>query len=278
MQSFIAFVISSVFVVVVYQNIHSLLVEETRDSAVEQAVIFASNERLKLALKQSDTATIEKLVENIRMPLGTDYVVVADSTGKRMYNTAGIGIGVTMPSYQIVNVLKGEPASFVDYNDEGITNIKSRVPVMENGNVIGIVAVGMSYKIAANRISKYIVIVVAISVLLFIMLVTFSHFFVSYLNRKMLQKSPAQIEVAFNLYESIVNSILEGVVVVDPANNLLAINNAAEKYLNLSNPHESMVGEDISKYFYPAVFFQDHSGEEIIGQTLFCNGERLQVQ
>ncbi len=71
---------------------------------------------------------------------------------------------------------------------------------------------------------------------------------------------------------------MEGVVVVDPANNLLAINNAAEKYLNLSNPHESMVGEDISKCFYPAVFFQDHSGEEIIGQTLFCNGERLQVQ
>lgn len=274
-QSFLAFIISSIFVVVVYHNIHALLVEETRDSAVEQATIFASSAHLKQALKDHNVTLIANLVENIRMPLGTDYVVVADSTGKRIYNTAGVGMGVTMPAYQIVNVLKGKPASFVDYSDEGITNIKSRVPVMDHNKVIGIVAVGMSYKFAVNRISKYIIIVVSISVFLFALLVTFSHFFVSYLNRKMLQKSPTQIEVAFNLYESMVNSILEGVVAIDPSNNILAMNYAAEKYLHLSDVHETMINQHISKYLYPVDFFQEHSEENVVDQTLCCNGERL---
>jgi two-component system cit operon sensor histidine kinase CitA len=275
MQSVFAFIISSIIIIVVYQNIHAVLVEETRDSAIEQAEIFASNLELKKALKKQDAVRIEELVRSIRMPIGTDYVVVADSVGKRIFNTAGVGIGVVMPSYQIVNVLKGHAASFVDYNDSVITNIKSRVPVMEDNQVIGIVAVGMSYNIAVNRMTKYLVIAAGISISLFLILVGCSHLFVSYLNRTMLQKSPYQIEVVFKLYESILNSIFEGIIAVDPKNKILATNKAAEDYLNLSDVHESLIGRHISKYLYPADFFQNHGDTEVVDQTISCNGERL---
>lgn len=274
-MSFSALLIVISFEYILYDNIKSVRVESMKSLALTQAQLIASNQNLQNAVAKQDAKQVSDVMQNYNPPPDINYVSITNDDQVRIYHSAGRGIGQPLIDANLVSILRGEIVTLVSVGIENKLLIKARVPVIYQGNYVGIVSVGMNYEKAMAQLSTRFGITIFISLLIFGGLTLFNRRFTGYISRKMQHQTPQQIEMALKLRQGILNSVFEGVIAVDSNDNILVINNSALQDLHILDSRAQVHNSHLKEYLYPIDFFLSSNDSEVSDQTLSCNGETL---
>ncbi|PJC87241.1 hypothetical protein CSW98_04885 [Vibrio sp. HA2012] len=272
---FAAFCIVLSFEFILYENINSVRVDSMKSLALSQAKLIASNQNLRYAVYNEDSAMLSRLMENYEPPGNIDYVSVSNTNQIRLFHSEGRGVGQALVNVDFEKVQSGNDVTSISTGIENKLLIKARVPVFYNGRFSGVVSVGINYDKALSDLYQRYWLIFILSVSLLLAFFIFSQRFVSYIRNKMHHQSPQEIEMALKLRQGILNTVFEGVAAVDKENQILVFNDSALRDLHILDAREKVQGSHISEYIYPTDFFDVHNDGEVTNQAITCNGEIL---
>jgi len=196
--------------------------------------------------KGDDDGYLLKIIENIRLDTGAEYIVVADKTGTRLTHPVSNKIGKKFVGGDTGPALKDG----VSYVSEAVgtlgPSIRGISPVYSDGEIIGFVAVGyLEAKIRAT-IEKYqrkpfiYVMMMIITGLGMAMLVA------NYQKKVTLGLEPAEIASLYLERGAIFEAIRAGIIAVNDIRGIRLINKTAKEYLGITG---DVINKDISGFF-----------------------------
>ncbi|MCL6408902.1 histidine kinase, partial [Dickeya dadantii] len=166
-------------------------------------------------------------------------------------------VGTQMIGGDNVEVLAGKSIITVRRGGIGIS-LRSKAPIVADGQVIGIVSVGyLKTHIDNLTFSKLAHILLAI-LAMFVALFIFSWWFSRNLKKQMFGLEPLEIRMLVRQQKALLESIYEGVIAINKQHRIAAINHAAKEILGLNEPSHLLRGKPIDTVIKPVPFF---SGE-----------------
>ncbi|ACS86011.1 ATP-binding protein [Musicola paradisiaca] len=236
---------------VVEQQMYSDLGSRAQIQAREIAIIPS----LIAAVKQRDLVTIDSLVDQLRARSDASFIVIGDRNATHLYHSEDPALlGTEMIGGDNQEVLAGQSTITLRRGAIGIS-LRSKAPIMDGDQVIGIVSVGYLKKRIDNlTFSKVAQIGLAIGVTL-VALFFFSWLFARNLKKQMFGLEPLEIRLLVRQQKALLESIYEGVIAIDKERRIAVINRAAKELLGLDAPTWQLRGKPIDDVIAPAAFF-----------------------
>ncbi|WP_192456766.1 ATP-binding protein [Musicola keenii] len=236
---------------VVEQQMYSDLGSRAQIQAREIAIIPS----LIAAVKQRDLVTIDSLVDQLRARSDASFIVIGDRNATHLYHSEDPALlGTEMIGGDNQDVLAGHSTITVRRGAIGIS-LRSKAPIMDGDEVIGIVSVGYLKKRIDNlTFSKVAQIGLAIGIML-VALFFFSWLFARNLKKQMFGLEPLEIRLLVRQQKALLESIYEGVIAIDKERRIAVINRAAKELLGLDAPTWQLRGKPIDDVIAPTAFF-----------------------
>lgn len=215
-----------------YALVSSQIDEQYKQRALAIAYAVAATPDVVEAMDDAEPAkAIQPIVEAIRRSVGADFVVVANKDGIRYShpNPENIGKRVsTDPS----GALAGDV--FVGFQDGTLgRSLRAKVPIVRNGEVIGIVSVGFLAAQLADRLAQALPTMVLTIVLAFALGIGGSLILARRLHRQTFGLGPSEIAGLLEQREAMLHGIREGVLALDMAGRVTIANDEARRLLGL---------------------------------------------
>ena len=206
--------------------------EQYEQRALAIAYAVAATPDVVEAMDDPEPAkAIQPIAEAIRRSVGADFVVVANKDGIRYShpNPENIGKRVsTDPS----GALAGDV--FVGFQDGTLgRSLRAKVPIVRNGEVIGIVSVGFLAAQLADRLAQALPTMVLTIVLAFALGIGGSLILARRLDRQTFGLGPSEIAGLLEQREAMLHGIREGVLALDVAGRVTIANDEARRLLGL---------------------------------------------
>lgn len=190
-----------------------------------------------------DHARIQEFAETIRKETGVEYVVVFDNGGIRLSHPNPAQIGEHFRGGDEREALYG--ASYVS-SAEGTLgeSIRAFQPVYQNGVQVGVVATGISMESVNSTISKQnrdllLILAVVFAGGLIATLIVAQH-----IRETLLGMEPLAIARLTVERNTIIQSVREGVIVVDNSGKLLIVNEEAQRIFHQAGIVGDLVGKN----------------------------------
>lgn len=181
--------------------------------------------------------TIQAIVSPIQKETGAEFIVVGNSDGIRYSHPRVELIGQEMVGDDNERaLLNGE--SYVSRSEGTLGNsIRGKVPVVSDGEVVGVVSVGFLSTSLQENISSE-----SRPLWLMLMLIALAGIggailIASYIKKLLNDMEPEEITHLYNQKETILESTREGIIATDKSGNISTINAAAKEILSM--PTES---------------------------------------
>ncbi|ROP59550.1 two-component system cit operon sensor histidine kinase CitA [Enterobacter sp. BIGb0383] len=251
------------------------LTRHVRDMAMNQAKIIAANDSIISAVNGRDYARLAGIIERFQSDTDFDYVVIGDRDSVRLYHPNAEKIGYPMQFTKPGALEKGESYFISGEGSMGMA-MRAKTPIFDHhGRVIGVVSLGyLVSKIDSWRLD-FLLPMAGVFILLLVVLMLLSWFFAAHIRRQMLGMEPKQIARVVRQQEALFSSVYEGLIAVDPAGNITAINRSARKMLGLSSTGRQWSGTPIADVVKPADFFTEQIAEK--RQDIIVNFNGLSV-
>lgn len=175
------------------------------------------------------SARLQPLAERVRVATGTSFVVVMSPAGIRYshYNPARIG-GVYQGT--IAPALQGRALTEIYRGTLG-PSVRTVVPVVVDGRVVGIVSVGVLQTRIADLALRSLPAIVAGSAAALGIGLGLAWLLARRLRRQTLGLEPDEITAAYTHHEAVLHAVGEGLLVVDGSGRLVVVNAEARRLL-----------------------------------------------
>lgn len=186
------------------------------------------------------SARLQPLAERVRVATGTSFVVVMSPAGIRYshYNPARIG-GVYQGT--IAPALQGRALTEIYRGTLG-PSVRTVVPVVVDGRVVGIVSVGVLQTRIADLALRSLPAIVAGAAAALGIGLGLAWLLARRLRRQTLGLEPDEITAAYTHHEAVLHAVGEGLLVVDGSGRLVVVNAEARRLLASGGPAGS--GDD----------------------------------
>ncbi|MHA6312969.1 ATP-binding protein [Pantoea sp. S-LA4] len=240
-----------------YFDVSRELYKEMSIRAKIQAEEIALIPGLRQQVEEKNASAIHHLMNQIAVHSDASFMVVGDNKGTHLFHSVREErVGTPLVGGDNDAVLQGKSITTIREGGLGIS-LRSKAPIFNaTGQVIGIVSVGyLTSYLNTITVTKVVNILIA-AVLLLIALFIFSWFFTRSIKKQIFSLEPREIGLLVRQQSAMMESIYEGVIVIDRDLRIEVINQAARKLLSLSQSAQQLRGQLISQIIRPVSFFE----------------------
>lgn len=221
---------------------------------------------------------LQPIAEEIRIETESEYVVIGDENGIRYAHPVKERIGQAM----VGDDNEGALVRGVSYISEATGTlgpaIRGKAPVFGyDGKIIGVVSVGY-LKTGINAIFlKYLDNIVLIVIFGIIIGIIFSSLLSARIKKELLNYEPIEIAELLKQQNALIESVREGIIMVDQDGIITVVNSAAFKTLSL-NEDAQLIGRDIREVIPNSHMFEVLStGERHLDRPMEIGGQKTIV-
>ncbi|WP_211843795.1 ATP-binding protein [Raoultella ornithinolytica] len=242
------------------------LYQEMSTRAKIQAEEIALMPDLRRQVIQEDPQSLTSFMQKIAARSDASFIVIGDAQGVHLFHSVHPEwVGTRLVGGDNQAVLEGKSITTIRKGGLGVL-LRSKAPIFDtSGRVVGIVSVGyLTSYLDSITLTKVINIFIA-AVLLLIALFIFSWYFTRSIKKQIFSLEPREIGLLVRQQKAMMESIYEGVIVIDRHRRIEVINHAARSLLGLSQPARLLRGQSIDSVIAPQPFFA--SGEMLENDT-----------
>ena len=261
-----------------YVDVGRQLYQEMSARAKIQAEEIALIPSLRKEVEQKDIQGIHDFMQKIAARSDASFIVIGDNKGLHLFHSVFADrVGKTLVGGDNDEVLHGKSTITIRKGGLGIS-LRSKAPIFNDaGQVVGIVSVGyLTSYLDTITVSKVVNILIA-AVLLLIALFIFSWFFTRSIKKQIFSLEPREIGLLVRQQKAMMESIYEGVIVIDHHRRIEVINHAARSLLGLSQPAHQLRGKSIDSVITPQPFFAGGEMFESDTHDELCRFNQLTV-
>lgn len=260
MKLFISLVVfsSGLFVLLggyYYVSITQQLYQAMSMRAKVQADEIALIPELKKEVADHNILAIKTLMQAIAQRSDASFIVIGDDRGLHLFHSVTEDkVGKPLVGGDNAAVLSGKSITTIRTGGLGIS-LRSKAPIINaQGQVIGIVSVGYLTRYLDAITLRNMANILIVAALLLIALFVFSWFFTSNIKKQICSLEPREIGLMVRQQKAMMESIYEGVIVIDEHLRIEVINQAARKLLGLAQSTEQLRGQSVSQVISPVPF------------------------
>ncbi|KHE01726.1 histidine kinase [Pantoea stewartii] len=238
-----------------YVSITRQLYQAMSMRAKVQADEIALIPELRKAVADRDIPAINMLMRAIARKSDASFMVIGDNRGLHLFHSVTADrVGKPLVGGDNAAVLAGKSITTIRTGGLGIS-LRSKSPILnDRGQVVGIVSVGyLARYLDAITFSNMINLLI-VAALVLIALFIFSWFFTCNIKKQIFSLEPREIGLMVRQQNAMMESIYEGVIVINEHLQIEVINQAARTLLGLSQPAEALRGQSVSQIISPVPF------------------------
>ncbi len=238
-----------------YVSITRQLYQAMSMRAKVQADEIALIPELRKAVADRDIPAINVLMRAIARKSDASFMVIGDNRGLHLFHSVTADrVGKPLVGGDNAAVLAGKSITTIRTGGLGIS-LRSKAPILnDRGQVVGIVSVGyLARYLDAITFSNMINLLI-VAALVLIALFIFSWFFTCNIKKQIFSLEPREIGLMVRQQNAMMESIYEGVIVINEHLQIEVINQAARKLLGLSQSAEALRGQSVSQIISPVPF------------------------
>ncbi|HHS9504800.1 sensor histidine kinase [Raoultella planticola] len=242
------------------------LYQEMSTRAKIQAEEIALMPDLRQQVIEEDPQSLTSFMQKIAARSDASFIVIGNAQGVHLFHSVHPEwVGTRLVGGDNQAVLEGKSITTIRRGGLGVS-LRSKAPIFDpSGRVVGIVSVGyLTSYLDSITLTKVINIFIA-AVLLLIALFIFSWYFTRSIKKQIFSLEPREIGLLVRQQKAMMESIYEGVIVIDRHRRIEVINHAARSLLGLSQPARLLRGQSIDSVIAPQPFFA--SGEMLENDT-----------
>ncbi|MDJ1653239.1 sensor histidine kinase [Raoultella sp. Ech2A] len=254
------------------------LYQEMSTRAKIQAEEIALMPNLRQQVARRDPQAINAFMQEIAAHSDASFIVVGDARSVHLFHSVHPEwVGTRLVGGDNQAVLEGKTITTIRKGGLGIS-LRSKAPVRDDaGRVVGIVSVGyLTSYLDSITLQKVINIFVA-AVLLLVALFIFSWYFTRSIKKQIFSLEPREIGLLVRQQKAMMESIYEGVIVIDHTRRIKVINHAARSLLGLTLPAHRLRGQSIDSVIVPQPFFAGGEMLESDTHDELCRFNQLTV-
>ncbi len=238
-----------------YVSITRQLYQAMSMRAKVQADEIALIPELRKAVADRDIPAINMLMRAIARKSDASFMVIGDNRGLHLFHSVTADrVGKPLVGGDNAAVLAGKSITTIRTGGLGIS-LRSKSPILnDRGQVVGIVSVGyLARYLDAITFSNMINLLI-VAALVLIALFIFSWFFTCNIKIQIFSLEPREIGLMVRQQNAMMESIYEGVIVINEHLQIEVINQAARTLLGLSQSAEALRGQSVSQIISPVPF------------------------
>ena len=238
-----------------YVSINQQIYQAMSMRAKVQAEEIAQIPDLKKEIADHNIQAIQSLMQTIASKSDASFIVIGDHQGLHLFHSVSEDkVGKPLVGGDNAAVLSGQSITTIRTGGLGIS-LRSKAPIVNaQGQVIGIVSVGYLTRYLEAITFGNMVNILIVAALLLIALFVFSWFFTCNIKKQICSLEPREIGLMVRQQKAMMESIYEGVIVIDEHLRIEVINQAARKLLGLAQSAEQLRGQSVSQVISPVPF------------------------
>jgi two-component system CitB family sensor kinase len=228
--------------------------------------------------KEKPWLIIQPIVEEIRKTTDAEFIVVGNEHGVRYSHPLPSRIGKEMVGGDNARaLLRGESYVSKAVGSLG-PSLRGKVPIFnEHGKVIGIVSVGFLLEDVEEIIELYGYRILLIALSGLVVGTIGSIYLARDIRKSIFGLEPEEISALYKERNAVIQSVREGIIVVDKRGNISLLNEAAYDILSISR-HEVIVGRHVSDVMPQSTILEVlKSGEEQLDRETEFRGKKVIV-
>lgn len=229
----IVFTICVLFLLLINHYLDESILDEMGEKALTSAYLIAERPDIIAAFSAEDPPSIlQPIAENLRNQIGASFVVIGNAQGIRYTHPDTEKIGLSMVGGDNDSALiNNESIVSVTTGSMG-ESIRGKVPVIVDGNVVGVVSVGFLTKDIQRTIDTAFFGWLQITLLLAVFGIVCAVLLSLYVKDQLLGMQPAQIAKLYSAYHTILEETTDGVILTTLNNKVVISNSRAKELLS----------------------------------------------
>ncbi len=222
--------------------------------------------------------TIQPLVEKVRKQTGAEFIVVGNKQGIRYSHPLPDRIGKSMVGGDNDRaLLRGESYISKAIGSLG-PSLRGKVPIRDaRGDIIGIVSVGFLLSDIDQLVQSYFKRIIIVLILVFFIGISGAAWLAKQVKRSIFGLEPEEISALYQERHAVLESVREGIIVVNSTGLVSLINQSAVKILELP-PRQKIVGRPIQDFLpHTRMLEVLKTGEAELDREVNLNGKELVV-
>lgn len=229
----IVFTICLLFLLLINHYLDESILEEMGEKALTSAYLIAERPDVVAAISEEDpTAILQPIAENIRKQIGASFVVLGNEQGIRYTHPNNEKIGLSMVGGDNDSALINKESIVSVTTGSMGESIRGKVPVLVDGNVVGVVSVGFLTKEIQGTIDTAFFSWLQITLLLAVFGIVCGVLLSLYVKDQLLGMQPAQIAKLYSVYHTILEETTDGVILTTLNNEVVISNSRAKELLS----------------------------------------------
>ena len=261
-----------------YVDVGRQLYQEMSARAKIQAEEIALMPNLRQQVSRHDPQAIQAFMQQIAAHSDASFIVIGDRQGMHLFHSVHPEwVGTRLVGGDNQPVLEGESTTTIRKGGLGIS-LRSKAPIFDDaGRVVGIVSVGYLTSYLESITLAKVINIFVVALLLLIALFIFSWYFTRSIKKQIFSLEPREIGLLVRQQKAMMESIFEGVIVIDHQRRIEVINHAARSLLGLSQPAHQLRGKSIDSVITPQPFFAGGEMFESDTHDELCRFNQLTV-
>ncbi|NNH22341.1 PAS domain-containing protein [Pseudokineococcus marinus] len=251
-----------------------------RASAVAETVADAP-EVLAAATGDLDdaarTAALQPFAERVRAETGTSFVVVMAPDGTRWTHPDPAQVGGTYLGSRAAALAGGRVLE--TYTGTLGPSVRAVVPVRaagpggaESGPVVALVSAGISVAAVGREVARDVHVVAVAGGAVLVLALGGSYLVARRARRLTLGLAGPELARMFTYYDTVLRSVREGLLLVDPGGRVQLVNAEARRLLDLPDADDDVVGRPVAQLPLPAALVRlltadDEAADEVLLTT-----------
>ena len=254
------------------------LYQEMSTRAKIQAEEIALMPDLRQQVIEEDPQSLTSFMQKIAARSDASFIVIGDAQGVHLFHSVHPEwVGTRLVGGDNQAVLEGKSVTTIRKGGLGVS-LRSKAPIVDaTGRVVGIVSVGYLTSYLDSITLTKVINIFAAAVLLLIALFIFSWYFTRSIKKQIFSLEPREIGLLVRQQKAMMESIYEGVIVIDRQRRIEVINHAARSLLGLSKPARLLRGQSIDSVIAPQPFFASDEMLENDTHDELCRFNQLTV-
>jgi len=273
--SLVAIIIGISFYFTMSQGIE----QQIGDRALSIAKTTADRPDVRAGFGQANPSeTLQPIAEAVRLKTKAEYVVIGNSKGIRYAHPVPERIGQKMVGDDNERALLLGESYISEATGTLGAALRGKTPVFnEHGEIIGIVSVGYLKEDISTVFLQYVDNITYIVLIAIILGIIGSSFLARNIKKELFNLEPAEIANLFTERNALIESVREGIIMVDAKGIITTVNMAAYETLSLPNQAE-LIGRTIQEVLpntlLPKVL---ETGEKHLDRPMEIRGKRVIV-
>jgi two-component system CitB family sensor kinase len=176
-------------------------------------------------------AALEPVAEQVRVATGTDFVVVMTTSGIRYSHPNKALIGNYFQGHIAAAVAGGEVTE--TYAGTLGPSVRSVVPIVRGGKVIGLVSVGVTLTEVDRDLREQLPLLLAAAAVALLLAGLGAAWISRWLRRQTRDLGPVELARMYEFYDAVLHAVREGLLLLDRDGNIQLVNDEARRLLEL---------------------------------------------